>query len=79
MLFKVLNEPSKSIPTGLALLVVGLLMITCSTAWQHVFAPILHLSPEMNDFARGFCIGLGLTLEVCALPLLVWSARNKAV
>ncbi len=69
-MFALSKDSPKPVSTGLALLIVGLMMIVCSTAWQHVFAPMLHLSAGMNDFARGFCIGLGLTLELGALAIL---------
>lgn len=67
----------KSVPVALAFLVVGLLMVTCTVEWRALFTPLLHLTPDLDDFARGFCIGLGLAFEVSALVALVTHMRAR--
>ena len=64
-------DSKKSLPVDLLLLSVGLLVLSCDIAWQHVLAPLLHLRTAHDDFFQGFCIGLGLALEAVALVILV--------
>ena len=71
MLLNCLTESKKSLPLALLMLSVGLFSLSCGVAWQHVFAPLLHFSPDRNDFLHGFCIGMGLALDIAALVLLV--------
>ncbi|MGC9225329.1 MAG: hypothetical protein ACP5E2_15555 [Terracidiphilus sp.] len=71
MLFSCLIESKKSLPVALLMLSVGLFSPSCGAAWQHTLGPILHFSPDRSDFFHGFCIGLGLALEIAALVLLV--------
>jgi uncharacterized protein YjeT (DUF2065 family) len=77
MLFKQQLDPKKTKPVALCLLVVGLLMVCCGTAWQHVFASLFHLSVNQGDFLHGFSIGLGLTLEIIALAQLAALNRRR--
>ncbi len=51
-------------------LAAGLLLVSCGVGWQHVFAPLLHLSAAQDDFFRGLCLGLGVTLEIVAIVAL---------
>ena len=75
-----LTESKKSLPAALLMLSVGLLSLSGGVAWQHTFGPMLHLSPDQNDFFHGFCIGLGLALEAAALFLLgcIIGIRSKS-
>lgn len=70
----------KNLPSALFLLSAGLLVSTCGVAWQHAFAPLFHFSAGPNDFVRGFCIGLGLTLEIIAVVMLarINARRSKS-
>jgi hypothetical protein len=77
MLLNCLLDSKKSLPVALLSLSAGLLVLSCGIAWQHVFAPILRLSAQENDFFHGFCIGLGLTLEAGALVMLVSISRHR--
>jgi hypothetical protein len=79
MSLKSLTQSPKSVPVALALLVVGLLMNTCTVEWRPLFTPLLHLAPDLDDFAHGLCIGLGLSFEISALVVLVLhlKAREK--
>ena len=80
MLLNCLTKSKKSLPAALLLLSVGLLLLSCGIAWQHTFGPILHFSPDQSDFFHGFCIGLGLALEIAALFLLglIIAIRSKS-
>jgi hypothetical protein len=71
MLLNCIHDPKKSLSVALLTLVIGLLIVSCGATWQRAFAPILHLSMAQNDFFHGFCVSLGLTLEVAALVVLV--------
>lgn len=71
MLLNDTPDSQKSLPAALLLLSVGLLVLSCGIAWQHAFAPLLHLRAAHDDFFHGFCIGLGLALETGALVMLV--------
>jgi hypothetical protein len=68
---------TKSLPAALLLLSAGLLALPCGIAWQHAFAPLFHLSSGPNDFVRGFCIGLGLALEIIALVMLARTSARR--
>lgn len=70
MLLNCLLNSKKSLPVAISLLSTGLLVLCGGIAWQHAFAPIFHLSADVNDFFHGFCVGLGLTLEIFAVVLL---------
>jgi uncharacterized protein YjeT (DUF2065 family) len=77
MLFKQQLDPKKNRSVALCLLVVGLLLVCCGTAWQHVFTSLFHLSADQGDFLHGFGIGLGLTLEIVALVQLAALNRRR--
>ena len=64
-------DPKKFRAGAMLLLSIGLLVGICGTEWPSVFAPHLHLSSGTNDFIRGFCSGLGITLEIVSLVALV--------
>ena len=71
MLLKHSLDSKKGLPAAIALLTVGLLLVTCGMVWQHAIAPVFHLSNGRKDFLHGFSIGLGLTLEVLVVVMLV--------
>ena len=72
------SQNLKNRPAALILLSIGLLVLSCGVAWQHAFAPFFHLSAGPNDFIHGFCMGLGLTLEVIALVMLARISRDRS-
>ncbi|MGA2649018.1 MAG: hypothetical protein ABSF28_00780 [Terracidiphilus sp.] len=61
----------KSLPVALSILVVGLMLTTCAGPLRQGFASAFHLTLNQADFANGFFMGLGLTLEIAALCLLL--------
>ncbi|MGA3049904.1 MAG: hypothetical protein ABSD67_25090 [Terracidiphilus sp.] len=60
----------KSLPDALSILIVGLMLATCAGSFGQALASAFHLTLNQADFANGFFIGLGLTLEIGALILL---------
>jgi len=69
MLMNCSHDPNKALSTARFLLPLGLLILSCGIAWPHVIAPFLHLTLGMNDSIQGFCIGLGVTLEIGSVVL----------
>jgi len=65
-----LNDPKKAVKFALLMLSLGLLVLSCGTAWRGALAPLPHLQGVDGDFIHGFSIGLGLTLEICAVVIL---------
>lgn len=72
------DDSKKSVSAALLLLSAGLLLLSFGVAWQHAFAPLLHLSVAQNDFFHGFGMGLGLALEITAVVMLVRISVNRA-
>jgi hypothetical protein len=70
MLLNCSLNSKNGLPAALLLLSAGLLVLSCGIAWQNAFTPHVHLSTNANDFFQGFCVGLGLTLEIIALVML---------
>ena len=71
MLQTLLNDPKKCAASALLMLSAGLVVLSCGILWQSTLAPVLHLHGVDGDFIHGFSIGLGLTLEICAVVILV--------
>lgn len=74
---KTLCDSLKTVPTALALLVVGLLILTCASDWHRFLTPLLHLSRGVDDFTHGFCMGLALIMEIAAVVLLTTQLRSR--
>lgn len=54
---------SKKIPTR-KLLAAGLFLVALGAAWPHTLGAWLPFASNQNDFAQGFCYGLGITMEI---------------
>ena len=63
------QDPKKHLSKARLLLPLGLLILSCGILWPRTFAPFLHLPVGMNDPIQGFCIGLGITLEIGSVAL----------
>ncbi len=63
MLMNCSYDSKKCMSMALFMLSIGLLVASCGVSWTHI-APHLHLSADMNDTIRGFCFGVGITLEI---------------
>jgi hypothetical protein len=72
-----LTQAKEIRPTAMLLLAVGLILFSCAIGWQHTLSPLLHLSPDLDDFTHGFCMGLAVTLEAIAVLLLVVQIQQR--
>jgi hypothetical protein len=65
-----LYDPKKGLVRARFLLPIGLLVVICGIEWPSVFAPHLHLPSWTNDLIQGFCLGLGIALEIGSVVLM---------
>lgn len=56
----------KKIPAR-QLLAAGLLLVALGASWPHSIGAHGWLAPTWNDFAQGFCYGVGIGVELLAL------------
>jgi phosphate/sulfate permease len=75
MLMNCSTDPNKTLAIARLLLPIGLLVVSFAIAWPHL-APFLHLPPATNDSIQGFCVGLGIALEIGSM-ILVRKIRNS--
>jgi hypothetical protein len=75
MCINYLDDPKKSLSRARLLLPLGLLVVSGGIAWPHI-ALSLHIQPGMNDGIQGFCLGLGIALEIGS-AVLVGKLRNR--
>lgn len=61
----------------MALLCVGLLLNTTSMVLTRSLHASGHFSANSIDFVRGFCVGLGITLEIAAIMAMLPAVRAK--
>lgn len=73
MLMRKLQSPRVAVPVGMALTVCGLSLNSISLLVGRMAHPLLHSSPEMNDFFRGFLIGIGIALEIGGIVVMLLS------
>lgn len=73
------NSPEKMIPAAMALIVVGLSLLTIGITWLRVSPSIPHLGADWNDFFRGVIFGIAIVLEVAGVVLAtkVAAAKNR--
>ena len=57
----------KSLPLLIALLVVAQIDLACSAGWPNALLSLLHLTAAPDDYCRGSCAGLGLSLDVLVI------------
>ncbi|MFP5237737.1 MAG: hypothetical protein ACLGSD_17715 [Acidobacteriota bacterium] len=70
MLLKKLQSPRTAVPVGMALIVVGVCLnpiLAVSMRNLH----FVHMGHDMADFWRGFMIGLGITLEIAGIMVML--------
>jgi len=70
------SAPEKRVPAAMAMVSTGLLLVVLGVVWGR-FGLAGSWGASWNDFARGFLFGLGITLEVAGV-VLVMSARRRA-
>lgn len=77
MLLRKLQSPRTAIPSGMLLVCAGMLLnVTAQGFIQHVHGSA-HWSTGRVDFVRGFCIGLGIALEIGGMLVMAPTARAK--
>ncbi len=69
----------KSLPILLALLVVAQIDLASAAAWPLPLLAWLHLTPETSDICRGFCAGLGCTIDVLVVFQLLRIFARRAL
>jgi len=77
MLLNCALDSRKILPVALIMFSVGLFVLSCGITWQHTFSPLLRLSTGLDDFFRGFCMGLGIVLEAGAFVMLLQVGRGR--
>ena len=67
----------KSLPLLFALLVVAQIDLACAYGWPNSLLSLLHLTAATDDRCRGFCKGLGVSLDVLVIYQLarIWAKR----
>jgi len=67
----------KSLPFLIALLVVAQIDLTSAFDWPEPLLSLLHLTAAPDDYCRGACAGLGVSLDVLVIYQLVriWAKR----
>ena len=71
------NSPEKMIPAAMALIVVGLSLLTIGITWLRVSPSIPHLGTDWNDFFRGMIFGIAIVLEIAGVVLATKAAAAK--
>src|ERR1039458_3763792 len=71
------NSPEKTIPVAMALIVVGLSLLTIGITWLRVSPSIPHLGTDWNDFFRGMIFGIAIVLEIAGVVLATKAAAAK--
>ncbi len=78
MLLLCLHDPKTMQTVARIMLPAGLLALGCGIAWPHLLAPRFHLQAGPSDFVQGFCMGLGITLEIgSAVAMRLAASRQK--
>ena len=57
----------KSLPLLIALLVVAQIDLASAAGWPNSLLSLLHLTAAPDDYCRGSCAGLGLSLDVLVI------------
>lgn len=76
LLEKFHSNPKKATRPAMAFLCIGLALGVLGTTWTRNSIG-LAFSPNWSDFARGFFIGLGITMECFAIVLLSASRKRS--
>ncbi|MGA3102654.1 MAG: hypothetical protein ABSD61_12395 [Terracidiphilus sp.] len=77
ILRKLQESPEKAIPAAMALIVVGLSLITIGVTWPRISPPLPHLGTDWNDFFRGAVFGLAIVLGTAGVALAAKAAAAK--
>jgi hypothetical protein len=78
MILRVFNDdPKRMIPVAMALVVMGLSMVTIGINWPQSSLPPVHAGTDWNDFFRGAMFGIAIALEICGVALAAKAAALK--
>jgi MFS superfamily sulfate permease-like transporter len=77
ILRKLENFPEKMIPVAMAMIVVGLSMLTIGITWPRFSPPLPHAGTDWNDFFRGVIFGIAIVLEAVGVVLAAKAAAAK--
>ena len=77
ILRKLENSPEKMIPAAMALIVVGLSLITIGITWLRVSPSIPRLGTDSNDFFRGVIFSIAFVLEIAGVVVATKAAAAK--
>jgi hypothetical protein len=73
------KSPTAKVPIAMALVSTGMMFIVFGIVWPHLISLAPHAGTNLNDFLRGLCYGLGISLEIGGLVLAITAvaAREK--
>ena len=78
MIFRKLQEsPEKMVPVAMALVVVGLSLLTIGFTWPQISTPLPHTGTDWNDFFRGALFGVAIVLEIAGVAIATKAAALK--
>jgi hypothetical protein len=77
ILNKLQKTPEKMVPVAMALVVIGLSLLTIGIAWPRISTPPPHAGTDWNDFFRGAIFGIAIVLEVVGVVLATKAAALK--
>ncbi len=77
ILRKLQSNPAAMIPVAMALIVVGLSLLTIGIAWPRFSPPLPHAGTDWNDFFRGAIFGIAIVLEAVGVVLAAKAAVAK--
>jgi hypothetical protein len=70
-------SPEKMIPVAMALIAVGLSLLTIGIAWPRFSLSLTHAGTDWNDFIRGFIFGIAIVLEIAGVAIAAKAAAAK--
>ena len=69
----------KTLPLFIALLVVAQIDLASAAGWPNALLSLLHLTAAPDDLCRGFCAGLGVSLDVVVIFQLARICAKRAM
>ena len=75
MLMRKLRSARVAVPIGMSLIVCGLSLNSISLLLTRMAHSLLHLGVETIDFLHGFFIGIGISLEIAGLVVMLLAVR----
>ena len=69
----------KSLPLLIGLLIVAQIDLASAAGWPQWLLSLLHLTAANNDLCRGVCTGIGISIDVLVIFLLVRIFAKRAM